>query len=49
MLGAFARVTGLLELESIYKAVEKRFSPNIAEMNKEATRTGYDEVEVATY
>ena len=42
-------MTGLLELESIFKAVEKRFSPNIAEMNKEAVRAGYDEVEVVTY
>ena len=49
MLGAFAKVTGLLELESIFKAVEKRFSPNIAEMNKEAVRAGYDEVEVVAY
>ena len=49
MLGAFARVTGLLELESIFKALEKRFSPNIAEMNKEAVMAGYDEVEVVAY
>ncbi len=49
MLGAFARVTGLLRLESIHKAVERRFDPRIAEMNKEATRAGYDEVEVVSY
>ncbi len=42
-------MTGLLELESIFKALEKRFSPNIAEMNKEAVRAGYDEVEVIAY
>ena len=49
MLGAFARVTGLLRLESIHKAVERRFDPRIAEMNKEAVRTGYDEVEIVSY
>ena len=49
MLGAFARVTGVLRLESIHKAVEKRFDPRIAEMNKEAAKAGYEEVEVVTY
>jgi pyruvate ferredoxin oxidoreductase gamma subunit len=49
MLGAFAAVTGLLRLESIYEALEKRFDPRIAEMNKDAARAGYEEVEVVTY
>lgn len=49
MLGAFARVTGLLKLESICRAVEKRFDTKIAEMNKEAARAGYEKVEVVTY
>lgn len=49
MLGAFSRVTGVLGLESINKAVERRFRPQIAEMNKEAARAGYEEVRVVTY
>ncbi|UCH57405.1 MAG: 2-oxoacid:acceptor oxidoreductase family protein [Candidatus Bathyarchaeota archaeon] len=49
MLGAFVRVTGLLKLESVCKAVDKRFNPRIAGMNKEAVRAGYEEVEIVTY
>lgn len=49
MLGAFARVTGVLKLESICNAMEKRFDTRIAEMNKEAASAGYEEVEVVTY
>jgi 2-oxoacid:acceptor oxidoreductase gamma subunit (pyruvate/2-ketoisovalerate family) len=49
MLGAFARATGLLRLASVYKAVEKRFDSRIADVNKEAVKAGYDEVEVVAY
>jgi 2-oxoacid:acceptor oxidoreductase gamma subunit (pyruvate/2-ketoisovalerate family) len=46
MLGAFARVTGLLEVASLQKAVEKRFTGSLAELNKSAVEKGYEDVEV---
>ena len=46
MLGAFARVTGLLKVASLQKAVEKRFTDRLADLNKEAIEKGYDDVEV---
>ncbi len=46
MLGAFVRTTGILRLESVQKAVEKRFSGKLAEVNKEAAGAGYEAVEV---
>jgi Pyruvate/2-oxoacid:ferredoxin oxidoreductase gamma subunit len=48
MLGAFAKATGLLKLESIYKAIEKRFPVKLATSNKDAVKMGYDTVEVKT-
>ena len=48
MLGAFAKTTGLLKLESIYKAIEKRFPAKLATSNKDAVKMGYDTVEVKT-
>jgi len=49
MLGAFSRTTGLLKLESINKAIEKRFSGALAERNIEAAKAGYDSVTVKTF
>jgi 2-oxoacid:acceptor oxidoreductase gamma subunit (pyruvate/2-ketoisovalerate family) len=49
ILGAFAKTTGLLKMESIFKAIEKRFPPNLAEPNKVAAQAGYDRVEVEEY
>jgi 2-oxoacid:acceptor oxidoreductase gamma subunit (pyruvate/2-ketoisovalerate family) len=46
MLGAFARVTGLLKVASLQKAVEKRFTDSLADLNKEAVEKGYEGVEV---
>ncbi len=46
MLGAFAKATGLLKLESIFKAIDKRFPERLAEGNKKAARAGFDRVEV---
>lgn len=45
MLGAFVRITGLLRLQSILKAIDKRFPREIAEANKEAARVGFEQVE----
>jgi pyruvate ferredoxin oxidoreductase gamma subunit len=45
MLGAFVKITGLLRLQSILKAIDKRFPGNIAEVNKEAARVGFEQVE----
>ncbi len=49
MLGALSRSTGLLRLESVNKAIEKRFSGRLAEVNKEAARAGWDSVEILTF
>jgi 2-oxoacid:acceptor oxidoreductase gamma subunit (pyruvate/2-ketoisovalerate family) len=49
MLGAFARVSGLLKLESINKALEKRFDTGIAEINKEASKAGFERVDVIKF
>ena len=46
ILGAFVKSTELLKLESIEKAIDKRFTPNIAAINKKAAKIGYDSVEV---
>jgi len=45
MLGAFAKASGLVKLDSVLKAVEERFkSPEIVEKNAEAIRVAYGEV-----
>ena len=49
MLGAFAKATGLLKMESIFKAIDKRFPERLAEGNKKAAQAGYDRVEVKEY
>jgi 2-oxoisovalerate ferredoxin oxidoreductase gamma subunit len=49
LLGAFSRSTGLLKLESVNKAIEKRFSGRIAEINIEAAKAGWDSVETLTF
>jgi Pyruvate/2-oxoacid:ferredoxin oxidoreductase gamma subunit len=48
MLGAFAKATGLLKLESFDKAIDKRFPQKLAATNKSAVKMGYDTVEVKT-
>lgn len=49
MLGALSRATRLLKIESISKAIEKRFREDLAEQNKEATRAGYDSASVLSF
>ena len=44
MLGAFTKVTGLVKLESVLKAMEERFSGEILEKNKFAAKKAYEEV-----
>ncbi|UCD27168.1 MAG: 2-oxoacid:acceptor oxidoreductase family protein [Candidatus Bathyarchaeota archaeon] len=44
MLGAVARVTRIVGLESVEKAVSKRFSGSIAEKNIGVTKEAYKEV-----
>ena len=46
MLGAFAKTTGLLRVESIINAIERRFPPNLASPNVELVRAGYASVEI---
>ncbi|MGQ9679356.1 MAG: 2-oxoacid:acceptor oxidoreductase family protein [Candidatus Bathyarchaeia archaeon] len=42
MLGVFAKTTGLLKLDSINKAILKRFEGEVAERNIQAAKSGYD-------
>ena len=42
MLGAFTKVTGLVNLDSILKAVGERFKGNIGERNMEAVVKAYN-------
>ncbi len=42
ILGAIARATGLISLESIEKAIRNHFSPGAAEKNIEGTRLTYE-------
>ncbi|NQU79368.1 pyruvate ferredoxin oxidoreductase subunit gamma [Candidatus Woesearchaeota archaeon] len=46
ILGAFAKVTGIVSLKAINKAIDERFEgrPRIIEMNKEAVRRVYEQV-----
>ncbi len=46
MLGLFVRTTGLLRLESVEKAIMKRFSGEVARRNIEAARIGHDSAEI---
>ena len=46
ILGAFAKTTGLLSMDSIERAIERRFQESIAGLNKEAARRGYEETVV---
>jgi len=49
MLGALSRVTGLLDLESVNWAIEKRFDAQLAQVNIEAAKAGYDSVDAMTF
>jgi len=49
MLGAFAKTTGLLKMESIFKAIDKRFPERLATPNKKAAQAGYDKAVVKNY
>lgn len=42
ILGAFVKTTGLLKMDSIFKAIDKRFAQRLAEPNKKAAQAGYD-------
>ena len=44
MLGGVAHATGIVKLESIKKAVEERFTQNIAEKNVAVIKEAYEEV-----
>ncbi|MFQ6053117.1 MAG: 2-oxoacid:acceptor oxidoreductase family protein [Candidatus Bathyarchaeia archaeon] len=49
MLGGLSRATSLLKLESVIKAIEKRFSGVLARRNIEAAKAGYDSARVASF
>jgi 2-oxoacid:acceptor oxidoreductase gamma subunit (pyruvate/2-ketoisovalerate family) len=44
MLGAVARVTGIVSLETIEKMVKERFRPDVAEKNFAVVKQAYEEV-----
>ena len=44
ILGAFAKVTGLIKLESLEKAIKKYFPGRLGDMNIAAIRRSYEEV-----
>lgn len=46
ILGAFAKVTGVVSLNAINKSIEDRFSgkPHVIDMNKEAVKKVYDDI-----
>jgi len=46
MLGAFAKATKLVSLESILEAIRERFSGELAEKNAKAIKRAYDETAV---
>jgi len=43
MLGVFAKITGIVSLESILKIMDDRFSGKVAELNKQLVKRAYDE------
>ncbi|HUV34114.1 MAG TPA: pyruvate ferredoxin oxidoreductase subunit gamma, partial [Candidatus Desulfaltia sp.] len=43
ILGAFAKVTGIVSLESIEQAIKEQWSGRIADMNIRAVRKAYDQ------
>ncbi|MBD3204861.1 4Fe-4S dicluster domain-containing protein [Candidatus Bathyarchaeota archaeon] len=45
ILGGFAKVTGLLEIESIEKAIKKYFPGRLGDMNIAAVRRSFDEIQ----
>jgi len=49
VLGAFVKTTGLLKMESIEKAIRKRFPGEIAEKNIIAAKNGYEKVKVKKF
>lgn len=44
MLGALAKVTGVCSLDSLKKAIDARFQPKIAELNKQVAELCYNSV-----
>ncbi|MGE4357580.1 MAG: 2-oxoacid:acceptor oxidoreductase family protein [Candidatus Omnitrophota bacterium] len=42
ILGAFCAISGLVKLESLIKAINKRFSGKVAQQNVEIAKRGYD-------
>jgi pyruvate ferredoxin oxidoreductase gamma subunit len=49
MLGAFSKTTRLIELNSIEKAITKRFEGKTANANINAAREGYESVEILDF
>lgn len=49
MLGAFTRVTGIVALKSMLKAIESRFEGELVKKNLNAAKLGYDKVKIETF
>ncbi len=46
MLGAFAKVVGIVKLDTLLNKVEERFGPKLGPRNVEAVKRAYEETEV---
>ncbi len=48
MMGAYAKITGIVKVESLFKMMEKTFPPKLMKLldiNKQAMQKGYDSLE----
>ncbi|WP_373469093.1 2-oxoacid:acceptor oxidoreductase family protein [Acidianus infernus] len=44
MVGAIAKVTGMIKIDSVVEAIEEEFSGKLGELNAEAAKLGYEMV-----
>jgi len=44
MIGALIGATGIVDIDSVYKTIKERFSPEIAEKNIEAVKQTYEKI-----
>lgn len=49
LLGVFVKTTGLLKLDSVNKAILKRFEGEVAERNIQAVKAGYDSAQIKNF
>lgn len=47
LIGAFTAVSGIIEIEDLVKAIEKRFGPEIGGLNQKAAMAGFEYIRPA--